>query len=291
MIKLLSTDFDGTLVSHDDDPPVVPELFEMLLALRAHGVRWAVNTGRTLDHIVDGLREFGFPLAPDFVLTNEREVFRPDETGRWVDYGDWNHRCALAHDELFAVAEPLIAEVWKFVKTETQGRAIDDASGMGVLASSNAEMDRIVAFCEQVRVRMPEFHYQRNTIYLRFCHVDYSKGTALAELARLLGIAHGEIFAAGDHHNDIAMLDGRFARWVACPGNSADEVKETVRAAGGYIARGTAGAGVVEALRFFDAEARGRGVEAEGKVLSAQFPVQEVQVPKLAPRGELKTEH
>lgn len=251
MIKLLSTDFDGTLVDHHRDPPVSPELFQTLLTLRAHGVRWAVNTGRTLAHIVEGLREFEFPLEPDFVLTSEREVFRRDESGRWVDYGDWNSRCTRAHDELYETAWPLIDEVWKFVSTETKGRAIDDASGIGVVAASEEEMDRIVALCEEVCARLPEFHYQRNSIYLRFCHIDYSKGTALAELARLLEITRADIFATGDHHNDIPMLDGRFAKWVACPGNSAPEVKKIVRAAGGYVARGTAGDGFVEAIGHF----------------------------------------
>jgi hydroxymethylpyrimidine pyrophosphatase-like HAD family hydrolase len=38
MIKLLSTDFDGTLVDHFATPPVVPELFEALAELRSRGV-------------------------------------------------------------------------------------------------------------------------------------------------------------------------------------------------------------------------------------------------------------
>jgi hydroxymethylpyrimidine pyrophosphatase-like HAD family hydrolase len=95
------------------------------------------------------------------------------------------------------------------------------------------------------------FSYQRNTIYIRFCHEAYSKGTALGELARLLGLGHDAIFAAGDHHNDIPMLDGSFAKWVTCPSNSCEEVKLTVRTAGGYLAKGAASAGVVEALRHF----------------------------------------
>ena len=93
----------------------------------------------------------------------------------------------------------------------------------------------------------------RNTIYLRFCHEAYSKGTALGELARLTGISREEIFAAGDHYNDLPMLDGRFAQWVACPGNAVAPVKEAVAQAGGYVAKGECSAGVVEALLYFGA--------------------------------------
>src|SRR5689334_11267173 len=101
MIRLLSTDFDGTLVEHGAIPPVAPELFEALEALRSKGVLWAINTGRVLWHIEAGIREFHFPFPPDYVLTSEREVFHRDASGQWVDYGDWNKRCAADHDWLF----------------------------------------------------------------------------------------------------------------------------------------------------------------------------------------------
>ena len=59
------------------------------------------------------------------------------------------------------------------------------------------------------------------------------------------------IFAAGDHHNDISMLDGRYAALSACPANAIDEVKEAVRSAGGWVAEKEYGAGVHEALLHF----------------------------------------
>src|SRR5476651_2517701 len=117
MIRLLSTDFDGTLIGHSERPPVVPKLFELLLDLRGRGVVWAINTGRTLSHIVEGLAEYGFPLQPDFVLTTEREVFRRAGGSGWEDFGDWNRRCFDAHEELFAVARPLLEEIVAYVKS------------------------------------------------------------------------------------------------------------------------------------------------------------------------------
>jgi hypothetical protein len=88
-------------------------------------------------------------------------------------------------------------------------------------------------------------------VYLRFCHADYHKGAALAELARLIKVPRENIFAAGDHHNDISMLDGKAAAMPSCPANAIDEVKAVVRAAGGYVARKQHGAGVYEALLHF----------------------------------------
>jgi hydroxymethylpyrimidine pyrophosphatase-like HAD family hydrolase len=55
MVRLLSTDFDGTLVDHFATPPVDPALFSVLGDLRSKGVHWAINTGRVLHFVDDGL--------------------------------------------------------------------------------------------------------------------------------------------------------------------------------------------------------------------------------------------
>lgn len=255
MIRLLSTDFDGTLVDHFATPPVDHRLFIALRELRSRGVYWAINTGRDLHFVDDGLREFQFPIAPDFVLTAEREVFHRDESGRWVDFGDWNQRCYSAHDSLFESASGFLEDIRMFLEeTESECEPIWDGTRMvGLAAKSEEEMDRICIFLERERVKVPGFAYMRNTIWVRFCHEAYSKGTALGELGRLLGIERDEIFAAGDHYNDLPMLDGVHARWVTCPGNAVDTVKEMVTGAGGYVAAGRCSTGVVEALIHFGA--------------------------------------
>jgi hydroxymethylpyrimidine pyrophosphatase-like HAD family hydrolase len=227
-------------------------LFDLFGELREKGVLWAINTGRAVHHIVEGLEEFGFPFQPDFIVTSERDVFRRNERGSgWENYGDWNERCMRAHDELFDEAKPILQEIHFFLKKHTNALPINDISGIGLVASSEEEMERIADFIDSLRPRLPAFHYQRNTRYMRFCHSDYSKGTALGELGRLLGVTREEIFAAGDHYNDIPMLDGMFARWVACPANSAEAVKQTVIKANGYVAGSSCSEGVVESLRHF----------------------------------------
>lgn len=253
VIRLISTDFDGTLVDHDKRPAVVPEMFLALAELRERGVQWAVNTGRTLGHLEEGLTtEYGFPVGPDFAVVEERDIYRRGEDGKWEPFGDWNARGEADHAELFRIAGPLLGEVLAFLE-RFQGvqTLFDKGRFIGAITATAEDMDRLCRFLDQLRTRLPVFSYQRNTIYIRFCHEAYSKGTALGELARMLEIGREHIFAAGDHHNDLAMLDGRFARWVTCPSNSCEEVKLTVQTAGGYLAQGVASEGVVEALRHF----------------------------------------
>nr|ALS92121.1 Cof-subfamily: Cof-like protein [uncultured bacterium] len=252
-IRLLSTDFDGTLVCRTGEPFLHAGCMEMIADLQKQGALWAINTGRSVDLLESGLLDFSFPLRPNFILTSERDVFRRGENGtKWEPFGDWNERCARDHAELFFASQSVLAEVIDFVNQKTRARIIYETEGpAGLIASSEEEMDRLTESIEQARANNPKFNYQRNTVYLRFCHTDYHKGAALAELARLSNIPRENIFAAGDHHNDISMLDGQFAALAACPANAVPEVKEAVRLAGGYVAKQDCGAGVHEALAHF----------------------------------------
>ncbi len=241
-------------MDHEATPQVHPDFFELLGRLRRQGVVWAVNTGRVLWHIEEGLRDLKFPLEPDYVLTSEREVFHRGTDGRWQDFGDWNARCIAAHDTLFAKAGPLLADIEEYLAKHTKAHPIYEGERLiGLAAESDDEMDGVVKFLAKQCVRVPGFQFMRNSIYVRFCHEAYSKGTALGELSRLTGIPRDAVFAAGDHYNDLPMLDGRHASWVACPGNAVEAVKRSVQQAGGYVAKGVCSAGIVEALRHFGA--------------------------------------
>jgi hypothetical protein len=125
-IRLLSTDFDGTLVAHDSFPVLDAGCMRLIANLQRDGVSWAINTGRSVDLLESGLLDFEFPVHPDFIVTSERDVFRPARNGgkRWEPFGDWNDRCARAHEELFNTARSILTEILEFVKQETRARIV-----------------------------------------------------------------------------------------------------------------------------------------------------------------------
>jgi hypothetical protein len=252
-IQLLSLDFDGTLISRAGEPVLDPQCMQLIRELQDAGAIWAINTGRSVDLLESGLSDFSFPIRPDFILTEERDVFRPAQNGaKWEAFGDWNERCAREHRELFSSASSVLAEVIDFINQRTKARVLYNGDHPeGLIANNEEEINLVTQFIEQARTQHPKFDYQRNTVYLRFCHADYHKGAALAELSRLIEVPRENIFAAGDHHNDISMLDGKFAAMPSCPANAIEEIKSAVRAAGGYVAEKAHGAGVYEALRHF----------------------------------------
>ena len=171
-IKLLSTDFDGTVVSRVSEPVLDVACMDLIRTLQQSGAIWAVNTGRTVDLLQSGLEDFGFPFHPDFILTSERDVHRPGINGaKWEPFGEWNQRCAMAHTKLFTGADSILNDVVEFINSKTAARIIHENGGpAGLVASSDVEMDSVISFIEAARSRQPQFNYQRNTVYLRFCH-------------------------------------------------------------------------------------------------------------------------
>ena len=68
-IRLLSIDFDGTLVSRANEPVFNSQCMELIRELQDAGAIWAINTGRSVDLLEKGLAEFALPIRPDFILT------------------------------------------------------------------------------------------------------------------------------------------------------------------------------------------------------------------------------
>lgn len=249
-IRLLSTDFDGTLIGHPGDGRCVPELADCLARFSASGGLWAVNTGRSLEHAIEGLEWFAAPVQPDFLLTNEREVFCRGEDGGWVDFGEWNAVCYGVHAELFSQESGIFDQIRAVLPVGPDVEIIEEnGHPVGLITSDEEVMDRIVLpRLEPIRAVFHDFSWQRNTVYLRFCHAEYHKGAALGELSRLTEIPRNGIFAAGDHFNDLSMLCGKYAAHVACPANAIQPVKELVSRSGGHVSGRMFGAGIADAL-------------------------------------------
>jgi hydroxymethylpyrimidine pyrophosphatase-like HAD family hydrolase len=119
------------------------------------------------------------------------------------------------------------------------------------VAASNQDADLIQQFLEAYCQDVPELTVVRNDIYARFCHAAYNKGSALGEIARQLGVTRDEVFAAGDHLNDLPMLSADYARFVVAPDNAVELVKDTVRRQNGYVSHQPWGHGVARGLEFY----------------------------------------
>jgi HAD superfamily hydrolase (TIGR01484 family) len=247
-LRLLSLDFDGTMVApwEGERVTISQSLVEHLNLLRRHGTIVAMNTGRTLE-LVDKALEF-FPFRPDYALTTEREIYQANGSG-WEPIEEWNEECKKSHDQLYQDASGLLVDIESYLSNRTQARLHRESGRLvGVVAQDPPEMDGIISYLDSQRRHVAEFSYQRNGIYLRFCHARFDKGSVLQGLQALLGIDPGETFAAGDNYNDLPMLRREIATHLACPVNSIIEVKTAVREGGGFVSGRIGGEGLAEAL-------------------------------------------
>lgn len=210
-----------------------------------------INTGREMTSLMESLGRARIPVEPDYLVLLEREIHERQET-RFSPVHAWNDRCSADHRRLFARIEADVAGLADWINSRFKAAVYEDPhSPLCVIASNNGDMDEIHARLDAYCANQPELTVARNDVYARFSHRAYNKGTALAEITRLLGLSSDLVFAAGDHLNDLPMLTPSYARFIAAPANSVSSVQDQVRSLGGYVSRLPHGLGVEEALTSF----------------------------------------
>jgi hypothetical protein len=251
---ILSFDFDGTLHDPASTPAVPAEFFELIRELRVrHRVLWGINTGRSLGHLQEGIVESKFPFLPDWVVAREREIYLADRSGGgWLPHAPWNRLCDQEVHGLFRRAARLMARIRHEVEEHTGAQWMEwQGEPAGVIARTEEEMAWIVERVTPLAAEEPHLSWQRNSIWLRFGHRDFHKGSSLSEVARIHRLPTGCCFAMGDSHNDLEMLDAAHAGMTACPANSVAEIRAKVFSVGGYVTTAVHGQGVIEALRHY----------------------------------------
>ena len=249
-IQLISTDFDGTLFAEFESPPIPPKLEALIGGLQARGAKWTINTGRDMSSLMEALARAHIAIQPDYLVLVEREIYCHDGS-RYVAHAEWNNECSRVHQELFARIRPDLPRLAEWISSRFQATVYEDAySPFCLLAGNNGDANHIHEYLVQYARTVPALTVVRNDVYARFSHEAYDKGTALSEIARRLGLGPEQVFAAGDHLNDLPMLRTAHARWLAAPANAKPPVKEAVSRQNGYVSALSHGNGVAEALEF-----------------------------------------
>jgi len=250
-IKLISTDFDGTLFAEFETPPIPASLVACIGDLQSRGAKWVINTGRDMSSLMEALGRARIGIQPDFLVLVEREIYERQD-GHFVGVKRWNDACSSDHETLFARVREDVPKLIEWVNGRFRSTIYEDPfSPLCIIASNNGDMDEIHAYLDEYCATLPQLTVVRNDIYARFSHRAYNKGTALAEITRALGLGREHVFVAGDHLNDLPMLCADHAAFIATPANAVPAVLALVREQGGFISERSQGEGVCEALNFF----------------------------------------
>src|ERR1035438_7761606 len=74
-IKLISTDFDGTLSAEFETPPIPEPVQKLIGDLQSRGAKWVINTGRDMSSLMEALARSGIAVEPDYLVLVEREIY------------------------------------------------------------------------------------------------------------------------------------------------------------------------------------------------------------------------
>jgi hypothetical protein len=234
------SDVDGTLVT--DDKRLTSRTQAAAAELRASGIIFSITSARPPRGLRMLLRPLGITTpvtgfnggvvaSPDLTIITEHVL--PPEIGRhavdlfdrrglqvWVFSGqDWLIRSPdgpyVGLEERTVAFRPTVVEDF--------GPALDAAAKI-VGVSADFE---VLARCErEVRTALADnaFVARSQPYYLDVTHPLANKGTALTEIAKLLGVPLAEVAVLGDGGNDVAMFE-RSGLSIAM-GNASPEVQQ-----------------------------------------------------------------
>lgn len=241
---LVSLDFDGTL--RQDCGQAIPlSFFEKMAELRAYGVRWGINTGRTLPYLCSEMLPCS-PVLPDFICTCERYIYMADAAGILRPASAHNQACEQINMQLRQAFQPTLHATLAAIrrthpKLQWEIAATDPLS---VEAADSETMDELMPLLHPLTTK--SITIQRAGRYMRFADSRFNKGTALAFVCNAYKLQPEQLFIMGDGHNDIDAFKQFEGAYCVAPANAHPEVATWLHAHGGKI---SAHCGVLHALQ------------------------------------------
>lgn len=242
MIKLIASDIDGTLVT-DGSHEINPELYDVILKLRAKGIQFAAASGRqwaSIESIFDPIKERVFYLSDNgaYVGCHGRDLFiNPIERRTIMD---------VIQDVRKTEGLEIMVSGPDMIYVETADREFVDwlVNGYKFRVKQVEDLTRVESQFIKISVYR-KTDVEAHTRALREKYADrlkitiagdmwmdcmkpgINKGQAVKLLQESLGIKPEETMAFGDQLNDIEMLNQAYYSFAV--GNAREEVKAAAR--------------------------------------------------------------
>ena len=167
-IKLISTDFDGTLFAEFESPPIPHHLLQLIARLQEDGAKWVINTGRDMSSLMETLGRASISIQPDYLVLVEREIHLHHES-QYSGLEEWNAACTRTHEELFGLVRPALPRVIAWINEHFHASIYEDAySPLCLVATDNRQMDAIDSYLQTFCQTIPDLTVVRNDVYARF---------------------------------------------------------------------------------------------------------------------------
>jgi len=255
-ITVVCLDFDGTIMRYDPTEHFHPEIIGALNTFERAGVEWVAHSGRTFEsqlqiilHCteVHGLRHRPVAICHHecFIHVREGGAYAPLEAWngqalRWLAELDAQVQAKPFRDRLDVLIRRYAPEVYRRESVNVFHLPGPDEERLPFVQDLNALLSAI-PFAATVC----------NGEWITINDARLGKGNVLKAYLEYRELHPACVLAAGDHENDLSMLDGRVTPHVACPGNAYPSVREAVQRAGGYVASAHGPEGTLEAFGFY----------------------------------------
>lgn len=242
-MKLLATDFDGTLKYASR---IMDEDLEKIKEWKQAGNLFVICTGRSFESISQQQQEYNLPVDY-FVTNNGGMVFDKNGTELMANYLD----LMMAVDLVYVAKE--MEDVVSVVVNDGVNRykytidaSINDPryghlssniedpedfmklSRIAQVVISCTETQRAINLAEDINMFFGEFvTAYANNFVVDIVPKDISKADGLEFLAEYEGIHLDDIYTIGDSYNDVPMLS--FTQNSACVYTAAPEVQATAK--------------------------------------------------------------
>jgi Cof subfamily protein (haloacid dehalogenase superfamily) len=240
-IKLLLSDVDGTLVTHDKE--LTPRAIAAVAKLGDAGIGFTVTSSRPprglskliaplkLKLPIGGFNGGGlvnpadFSPVHDLLLSHEAaqqalDIVFSHGMDAWVyDRNDWYVRDPDAPHvarETFTISVPPVVVKDFIGRLELVGKIVAVGDDPAVVSACNAELDAVLGNRGSAT--------RSQSYFIDITHPDANKGALVGTLAELLSITPDEICTIGDMQNDVLMF--RKSGMSIAMGNAAPDVKE-----------------------------------------------------------------
>lgn len=251
-LKLLATDFDGTLMTLGvEQIGSSRETFQCWIQdIQEHDGVWVLCTGRDYSSFRMAYPFIECPeILPDFLVTRRGRVFQR-RGGKYCLSPLISMRVLRKRIDSTRRVRALMKEALAVI-----GSGLEHV----VSAEANARRVRVILSDESAAMRLAErmrrmpgqeacLSVEQEGDRVEIRPVPQSKGIALCELQRLLEIDPTETLAVGDGSNDLSMFGASVAHWTGCPGNSVRTVVDAIVKRGGHVARQHGISGTVEVI-------------------------------------------
>lgn len=233
---LISLDYDETLRTHDPAQPVPCEFYELMRKWRSIGVRWGINTGRTLPYLCEELLPTA-PFLPDFICTCERYAYVAQADGTLHPLREHNARCHEHNMQVRDNVRPLLHEQLRHLRSSCPELQwiIAPADPLSVEAVDSSTMDSIMDFLIPFVAGLDGVAAQRAGRYMRLADARYCKGTALQTVAHEWNVPPQNWALLGDGHNDLHAFRLFPDAFCGAPSTAHPDVLDWMRKQGKYV--------------------------------------------------------